>query len=49
VVDWSSYNNAPVRRGELVLDFDVIDNWKNELKKMNHGNGVQHMFIIILL
>jgi hypothetical protein len=26
-----------VRRGEVVLDFDVIDNWNNELDKMNDG------------
>jgi hypothetical protein len=29
------YNNALVRRGEVVLDFDVIDNWNEELKNMN--------------
>ena len=27
-----------VRRGEVVLDFDVIDNWNNELDNMNNGN-----------
>ena len=24
-------------RGEILLGFDVIDNWDNELKEMNHG------------
>jgi hypothetical protein len=23
--------------GEILLGFDVIDNWDNELKDMNHG------------
>jgi hypothetical protein len=31
------YNNALVRRGEVVLDLDVIDNWSKELKNMNNG------------
>jgi hypothetical protein len=26
-----------VRRGEVVLDFDVIKNWDNELDKINDG------------
>jgi hypothetical protein len=26
-----------VRRGEVILDFDVIDNWNNELERMNNG------------
>jgi hypothetical protein len=26
-----------VRRGEVVLDFDVIKNWNSELNKMNDG------------
>jgi hypothetical protein len=27
-----------VKRSEIVLDFDVIDNWNDELNKMNDGN-----------
>ena len=27
-----------VRRGEVVLDFDVIDNWNNELDNNNNNN-----------
>jgi Transposase DDE domain len=26
-----------VKRGEILLDFDVVDNWESELEKMNEG------------
>ena len=32
---WSVYNKSLVRRGEILLGFDVIDNWDTELKEMN--------------
>lgn len=32
---WSEYNESLVRRGEILLGFDVIDNWDKELKEMN--------------
>ena len=32
---WSVYNQSLVRRGELLICFDVIDNWDSELKEMN--------------
>ncbi len=32
---WSVYNQSLVRPGEILLDFDVIDNWDIELKEMN--------------
>ena len=32
---WSEYNESLVRRGEILLGFDVINNWDNELKEMN--------------
>ena len=32
---WSFYNKSLVRRGEILLAFDVIDNWDAELKDMN--------------
>ena len=32
---WAVYNQSLVRRGELLLAFDVIDNWDVELKQMN--------------
>lgn len=34
-MNWSSYNQSLVRRGEILLGFDVIDNWDAELKEMN--------------
>ena len=32
---WSIYNRSLVRRGEILLSFDVINNWDTELKEMN--------------
>ena len=32
---WSTYNQSLVRRGEILLGFDVINNWDAELKEMN--------------
>jgi len=34
-VNWPSYNQSLVRRGEILLGFDVIHNWDTELKEMN--------------
>jgi hypothetical protein len=34
-VKWSIYNQSLVRRGEILLGFDIIDNWDTELKDMN--------------
>jgi hypothetical protein len=34
-VKWSDYNESLVRRGEILLGFDVIDNWNKELADMN--------------
>lgn len=34
-MNWNKYNESLVRRGEILLDFDVIDNWPIELEKMN--------------
>ena len=44
MVNWSSYNESLVRRGEVILDLDVIDSWHSELKKrMNNGKkGAQY-------
>jgi hypothetical protein len=36
-VKWSEYNESLVRRGEILLGFDVIDNWDIELADMNRG------------
>ena len=36
-MNWNKYNESLVKRGEILLDFDVIDNWDSELEKMNKG------------
>ena len=36
-MNWKKYNESLVKRGEILLDFDVIDNWDSELEKMNQG------------
>ena len=36
-MNWNKYNESLVKRGEVLLDFDVIDNWDNELEDMNKG------------
>lgn len=37
LVNWRAYNESLVRRGEVMLDFDVVDGWEKELEKMNEG------------
>ena len=32
---WSVYNQSLVRRGEILLEFDIINNWDAELKEMD--------------
>jgi hypothetical protein len=34
MVDWPSYNESLVRRGQVLLDFDVLDGWDHELSQM---------------
>ncbi|MEM3123318.1 MAG: transposase [Nitrososphaerota archaeon] len=34
---WSSYNEALVRRAELLFSFEVLDRWDEELESMNDG------------
>ena len=36
-MNWNKYNESLVKRGEILLDFDVIDNWDVELEEMNKG------------
>ena len=36
-MNWKKYNESLVKRGEVLLDFDVIDNWDSQLKKKNQG------------
>jgi len=35
--DWKEYNESLVRRGEIMLDFEVLDEWEAALKKENAG------------
>jgi len=35
--NWKDYNESLVRRGEILLDFDLLDEWNEDLKKMNDG------------
>jgi len=37
MVDWHYYNELLVRRGQVLLDFDVVDKWDYELSQMNEG------------
>ena len=37
MIDWPSYNESLVRRGQVLLDFDVLDKWDHELSQMNEG------------
>jgi transposase len=45
MVNWSFYNKLLVRRGEVILGFDVIDSWYSELDGMNNGKrGAQYHY-----
>ena len=35
-MNWSVYNQSLVSRGEILIGFDIIDNWDTELKEMNN-------------
>jgi hypothetical protein len=37
MIDWPLYNESLVRRGQVLLDFDVLDGWDHELSQMNRG------------
>jgi hypothetical protein len=37
-VNWPVYNQSLVRRGEILIGFDVIDNWETKLKEANKDN-----------
>jgi hypothetical protein len=49
---WSAYNQSLVRRGEILLGFDVINNWDIELKEMNKdkiGEPFRYLNTFLLL
>lgn len=35
--DWKSYNDQLVKRGELLIDLDFVENWEKELEEMNQS------------
>ena len=35
--DWKSYNDQLVKRGELLIDLDFVENWEEEIEEMNRG------------
>lgn len=37
VINWRTYHEPLVRRGKVILGFDIIENRKNELYEMNQG------------
>ncbi|HXX98442.1 MAG TPA: transposase, partial [Candidatus Bathyarchaeia archaeon] len=37
MIYWPFYNVSLVRRGQVLLDFDVVDRWDHELSQMNFG------------
>ncbi|MDX1373043.1 MAG: hypothetical protein R3321_11265 [Nitrososphaeraceae archaeon] len=47
--NWKNYNESLVKRGEILLDFDVIDNWHLELEEMNRGKEGRKLYIQIHL
>src|SRR5215207_2064007 len=45
MVNWSSYNESLIRCRGIMLDFDVIDSWYTELKRMKYvKKGVQYYY-----
>ncbi len=51
--DWSDYNEALVRRGEILLGLDAVEDWEEELEQMNRDKeGARFRFpdsLILLL
>lgn len=36
-MNWGVYNDSLVRRGEILLDFTILDGWDREVERMNPG------------
>ena len=43
-LSWSDYNEALIRRGEILLDVDFVKDWSHELNGMNHPNKLGRPF-----
>jgi hypothetical protein len=37
VINWRKYNQTLVKRGEILLGFDIIDKGDNELEEMKEN------------
>ena len=48
-MNWNKYNESLVKRGEILRDFDVIDNWDNEIEEMNKDKEGKDLYIQIHL
>ena len=46
-MNWNKYNESLVKRGEVLRDFDVIDNWDNEIEEMNKDKEGKDLYIQI--
>jgi hypothetical protein len=46
MMNWPLYNESLVRRGQVLLDFDVLDGWYHELSQMNRGKRLVNPMII---
>jgi len=43
--DWRAYNEALVKRGEILVDLHIMKGWKRELAEMNEGKeGAQYEY-----
>ena len=44
-MNWKTYNHSLVRRGEIIMSFDVMDHWKTELDEIKKGkDGRQYKY-----
>jgi hypothetical protein len=53
-VNWPIYNQSLVRRDEILIGFDIINNWNTEIKEMNQGKigdpfHYPNTFLLLLL
>jgi len=36
-ISWKEYNEQLVRRGEIIFSIHFLENWNEEIEKMNEG------------
>jgi hypothetical protein len=45
--NWHEYNDSLVKRGEMYLTFDFIENWDRDLEALNRGKlGRNNAYVI---